>query len=216
MYKRSEEIWTLELIKIHSYNFLVCLDQMYMYNSLETSKLMKVFDLLFFEFVWGDRGYLAMTFSGDIWSFFFLVFCYSKSLVKKGQTFLGKVRRRTRADCQGFILAFADPQLWKNYWNAGKILEPHCVQKVFELWQWGAWAVCCCKGGSGSRGCSVCTARCPPTLVTGWSWLLHFHPLTSLVLFFSYSCFGLTLICSWDSILLPPPTYYTATGVLGA
>lgn len=71
MYKRSEEIWTLELIKIHSYNFLVCLDQMYMYNSLETSKLMKVFDLLFFEFVWGDRGYLAMTFSGDIWSFFF-------------------------------------------------------------------------------------------------------------------------------------------------
>lgn len=37
-----------------------------MYNSLETSKLMKVFDLLFFEFVWGDRGYLAMTFSGDI------------------------------------------------------------------------------------------------------------------------------------------------------
>lgn len=138
VYKRSEETWTLELIKIHSYNVLVHLDQMYMYNSLETSKLMNFFDLLFFGFVW---EWLRLSGNDIFWwylIFFFFVFCYLKSLVKKRQTFLGQVRRRSQADCQDFILAFADPQLWENYWNAGKSLEPHCVQKVFELWQWGA------------------------------------------------------------------------------
>lgn len=142
---------------------MVCLNQMCVCKStLETSKLMEFFIADF----WVCVGWLCLsgneTFLVIFGQVFKFVSCCPKYLIRKDKPGKGLWEGESWADCQSFILASVELQLWANDLNAGKILEPHCVQKAFKPWKWGAWAMHGCPGGSGSRGCPVCTAGGPP------------------------------------------------------
>ena len=167
--------------KLHSYHFTVCLDWICVHNnSLKTSKRMEFWIASFDMSKGGNCGCLTMIF---FWWYLLrvclVVFFF---FFQSWEASVGG-----RPHCQGFILASADPQPWTHCWNAGKILEPHSVHKVFKPWQWGAWTAHCSARGTGCKVFPVCRAG---TLLSWWQGDLGNFRI-ALVLFSSDFCIGL-------------------------
>lgn len=160
--------------------FMSCRNPIGMRNSLKTSKWME------HSLIGGDCGCLAMRFFwwylvSCVWGCSFLLLflssCDPKYLIRKNEPGREVWREKPSQGWQGFLLASADPQLWANYWNAGMIVDLHCVQKVFK------------NPGIGVRGPSAfaqdgVAAKAVPSARSGWGVVLLPQWQVDLLLWF--------------------------------